>query len=124
MDTVPQACYKQLDQPARSCSLLAQITSWGLRWEEQGQEEGLSGSLTAGSGSALASLPGCWESLGGRVESGWDGCHGLMIYTGQERVFQTCQAAGRNVCAARRAGPCHVCLVEARGLEKGQPSGN
>ena len=44
----------------------------------------------------------------------------LVIYTGQRRVFQTCQAAGRNIGAARRVGPCHVCLVEAPGLEKGQ----
>lgn len=44
----------------------------------------------------------------------------LVSYTGQRRVFQTCQATGRNVGAARQAGPPDVCLVEARGLEEGQ----
>ena len=63
-------------------------------------------------------LPSCLLRKSGPESGVGMAVDSLVIYTGQRRVFQTCQAAGKHIGAARQAGLCHVCLVEARGLDK------
>ena len=64
-------------------------------------------------------LPSCLLRKSGPESGVGMAIDSLVIYTGQRGVFQTCQAAGKHIGAARRAGLYHVCLEEARSLDKG-----